>query len=770
MAVAPYNPSLAVSVAKILGTTGNAIVAQGSTTYGTNQTTALQNVINEYAGRFLIWDGQYAHNGLTLPSDAMIYFTPGSGQVLLPGSNAPLMRNSNSLTSRGVGGVQATSTIGSGTAATLGSFGNTNITIIGGIHNANGQAQTSQSMTYGFGCAFQLWGVKYLKLQDMFACDGHAYTFHFANWQYVDMQNIQVDTVNRPVSPSAAGFDGIHFNGPGQFADLRNMILCCGGDALAVNAEDGVTAYPFPFSGNITDFRCDGLTLYQNGTYGYFGVRINSNTSIADRIEITNIRGRTRALAINISGNGWPGTLTNWNVPEDQLIGEGNHRNIKISKVSVDVIQTSSSIGGSIGETPNCDIFIETGNSANIHISDVQKHTPTVAQPIVTVSGQHCFYAYPPVIVLEDVGYIETNAATTMPILNILGNAGQVIVKARSTRVDQIAAGDSPLVVVNSPIAGAGPESLELVGCEGRNINSLVEVLGGTVGTLKIEGIHDQAGAALAAPVTVASGATIRNLDTSKLLTTAASPYWSGSGTVTNNIGVSGTYQEPANGLLRKRCLASFRFSDSGGTTVTDFSGNENNLTAAATIVRGTGPASGANIPYSLTFNGSQSAQAAGNGDLCAGPYTVGVWCYFGSVSGVQVIWAKGSGSPGANFGLAYLNGTAFTMTGGASGSASNALAGTTVAIDTWYLLIITNDMNNMNGYINGSSTPAATRSWSLLSTAPTAYNFGWGIDGAGGSLLSSGSQLAGGFVAAGVWSATQMASYYNSGNGIQLF
>jgi hypothetical protein len=754
------NDQSKITVSGLLGTTGDAIVAQGSTTYGTDYTAALQAIINDNVGRRIIWDGQYSHTGLFIPSNTYIEYLQGAGEILRPNSGVSLLRNSSF--SFGIGGTEAAAP-GAGTPAALGNYGNTNITLIGGIHNCNGQNQTPASSIWQTG--LQFFGVQYLTIKDMQIFDSFHYATQFANVSFFYLQNCRIDQSNRSGTGST---DGLHIHGPAQYIYWLDNTVCTGSDGCAINADDQAEGFPtWPYGGPITDMEVNGLHIYINGNFGQAGFRLQGNSSLMDRIKISGVRGVTRNAVGKFTTSYNIGTMfqaAGYSTLNNGVVGEGNMRNIIVSDVQVDVVETNSQSGGFFTQYPNCHIMIDCGGPLDLTLKNIKINSQTTPEALIAqTNGKSTWYPNPVKISLEDVSYMETNTNNSFhaPLMICNGNIHELVMRGvHSFRTDSTNAADSPLLQINPGCASVGIQNLIIDGCSGRNVNSLVEGNGpGYIGSMTVTNtLHDQCGKTLASPVVLTNGFVIQNSDTRGLTTTATTKV--SGGTIINNIDTGGTYAETANGLLTRRLLSYNRFNDSGGTTVVDQSTNANTFTAAGTITRGVGP-NVTNMPFALTFNGSQAVSCT-NPDLAAGPYSVGCWVNFGSTTGTQCVWGKGSTSAVNNYyGLLYTNGNSLLFSPG-----GNTV--TTFSAGTWYFIVTAVDQYHEYVYVNGTLVGTFSP-WHFPTVLQNACDFIWGSYNSS-NFLSNGSLMSGGFVYTGVLSANQITNLYNSGNGIYVF
>lgn len=743
-----------VLMSTVLRTKGNAVLGPGSTTYGTDYTTALQSLINSAAsaGQLIIGDGRYSHTGLTFPSNTAIWWLPGCGTILRNGANQQLYRNANP--SKGVGGTRGTG-VGNDTPGTVGNITDQHIFMKGGIHNCNVTQQTFSGIA-AHGTAF--WGVSDLWFEDTWFIDGAPW---YANCQYFGGRNI---TCQNNSGPSA----GIQLNGPCRRFDFTN-VTCINpaDDNFAINADDGagdgVTNYPF--GGPITDGVVRGLHM----TGGRQGLRFLSASQRIDRIVVEGIRGDT-ADCWCIVDNFLSGPLAEgcgtW--------GRGNIGSISISDVSVDISAVQAPSGG---ETSQADVFIQCGFE-NISISNWKKESPTAWQPSLYVS---CLNENVMSGTLEVDGYrqLVTNASQSGPAFQVGGGLKNLQVRgANIERADGIGPGDSALLeciyvrgdVVPPP--GGLARTVLVDNLVARNCNSVVKLTNGSISELlQINGLHLNANGHAA--VTIASGCSVRNQDLTRLKSVPiSSKKWSGSGTVGFDIDAGGTYTEQANGPLLPNLVAYYRMDETSGTTAADSTGNGATLNAAHAISSTTGPISG---HAAIAFDGSQmlTLPLPPTAPAALGPYcSVAGWVKLGATTGNYIVVGKGHGddahdrwltllwSSVGNFAAANVGGSIGGTPGSITGTNWNHLA---VTIDRTYGAAVT------TLYVNGASIGTVT--WTTPTTAVTLDPTIFGNDNRGTNavILPAGSAMAGWGIWSAPLSAYQVGLLYNSGSGLNV-
>jgi Concanavalin A-like lectin/glucanases superfamily len=761
---------------------GNAVVAQGSTTYGTDQAANLQALLTASVGGTLVIDGQYSiTTSLSIPSNITIVFPKGCGLIRQANQLGPMMYNSGmisggviSSTARGVGGSDGTAN-GNATPATLsaiGSFPNANIHIVGGILNCNGQNQsTTYNSTYGFFVGLQFWGVDGLRIEDMHVYDSVFYAIHLANVRDVSLLNYKVDQTNRLAS---GGTDGVHVNGPAQYLNFVNCDSLCSDDNLALNADDGGFNHqdgPFPFPGPITDVNVNGWYInHRSGGANTRFLSLISASQLIDRVTVQGVRGNTGNYIADmysyLYGLAPP-------IGESGTFGVSNFGTITCRDWHINLLAPATTAPTTLNAVGSINMQVGSGNFTfdNIHV-----YSPTVAQSLFWIDARYGNYTAQSVVI-NNCSYDEAvTTANNAPLIELNGRCKNLqISNCRVTRAAGLAAADSPILKVmasgNSPIMS---EYIKLDGCHTDNVNSMVEVAGGRIGLLQVSGYHHNSNGNTA--VTIASGATVDNLDTVKLYSDV-SPNYTNAGTVTTNITTGGTFAIRA-GIpnLWDGLLAYYRFNETTGTTVTDQLGSYN-LTAHATITDTTGKISGDNAAvfggaqYYLSSDTAANAQRLEQCALQAQPYSFGGWVNFSSVSTTQVLAGRGGASPATFWGIIYLASSKFSY----NASATPINDSTTRSTSTWYHVMGVCDPYGQIGaalttyfYINGSLS--GTGGFTAPSTPVAADPFCFGSSYTAGTATDYLTAALNGW---GIWAlpltAAQVSLAYNGGTGINV-
>jgi hypothetical protein len=291
-------PQRQILASAILGTTGDANVASGSTTTRTDRAAALNAALS--GGNVnLIVDGQYGlSTSLVLYRNTAVSCLPGMGFIMQPASNAPVVTNAH----------QNAPTAPSGTGGYIVSnIADHDIKVQGCLLNANSlQAVTGVNMfsvqhTVNPRIGIFVVGVHFVGVDDLLfdhneVHDSGTFAAFFSNVTYTRVTN---NYVHQPKPLTAFKLtDGLHFIGPDSFLWIQNNRVNAGDDSIALNADDGnrtgsrdpnYTNSQFPGVkwGWITDAHIDNNTL----DYSYFGLRLYSATEVINRVSVTNTNG-----------------------------------------------------------------------------------------------------------------------------------------------------------------------------------------------------------------------------------------------------------------------------------------------------------------------------------------------------------------------------------------------------------------------------------------------------------------------------------------------
>lgn len=341
------------------GATSDADLSEGSSTFGTDDRTALQALLNLAISNpiTIIWDGKYSTSGtLTVYSNTTIYFTSGNGIIMRNSINADIFKNANP----------------------TGSTTHTDhdIYFLGTdyIINHNGANQSSHDTTTdGWLTPIRFSGVDHVIIQGANILSHRTFGIWLMNCTYWEVSNCLIDYTPAH-SFGATQTDGLHVNGPSSFGVIKNNRFRTGDNPIALNADDifqnttpgGIDACghpnydPIGTNGIISDILAENNTIL-DGTNS--GVRLLSAASAITRVSFYKTTFKSLANSYNIIVDNFP----NQCLPT----GNGNFSDILFDGID---ISTDNSLTGSGS------IFLG-GNIKNITFKNI------VAMNYATVTG-----------------------------------------------------------------------------------------------------------------------------------------------------------------------------------------------------------------------------------------------------------------------------------------------------------------------------------------------------------------------------------------------
>ncbi len=273
------------------GAISDAEIGMNSITFGTDNTTAIQSVLNNARNSpiTVYWDGKYSVTGLKIFSNTTIIANAGCGAILRNHSDKSIFINAGQ---------------------SFNSEKDSNIIIQGGVWNGNyynpeiprGAQSKGDSINGLVGC-FRFHGVDNLIVRDVILYKPATYALAASNITHVLYENIIVDVGPDPLINN----DGLHIDGNSQYGVIRHCVINSHDDGIGLNADDlylrwfdrngthsAEAFYSEAAAGPISDILIEDITL--NSTL--FGIRILSGKSRVDRITIRNVKGYTRGYAV----------------------------------------------------------------------------------------------------------------------------------------------------------------------------------------------------------------------------------------------------------------------------------------------------------------------------------------------------------------------------------------------------------------------------------------------------------------------------------------
>ena len=313
----------------IEGAVSDATITLGSTSYGTDNTTILQAILNKaLTGPLIIfWDGKYSvSNTLKIYSNTTIYFLSGCGIIARPLMDKAIFMNAN--------------------PSTTTTHTDKNISFLGVdyIINGNGQNQTHHNTTVGWINPIKIIGADHITVKGMTIITPRTFHIWFMNCNYITIEDLYLDYGPGVNATDVFGnFDGVHINGPSQFINILNCTTRTFDDCIALNADDiwqntnptgianGQSSYdPYACYGDITDVNINNITLMPGSGFGF---RLLSAASGIDRVHISNVKGSTILQAFIID---------NWHDGAAAHTGVGNIGEVVLQNISLEVLPNGS--------------------------------------------------------------------------------------------------------------------------------------------------------------------------------------------------------------------------------------------------------------------------------------------------------------------------------------------------------------------------------------------------------------------------------------------
>ncbi len=384
------------------GAVSDAEIGMNSITFGTDNTAAIQHVLDKAKDSpiTVYWDGKYSVTGLKIYSNTTIIANAGCGAILRNHSDKSIFINARQ------------------------SFGfekDSNIVISGGIWNGNYYnpeipqgAQSKGDSINGLVTCFRFHGVDNLTVRDAVFYKPATYAIAASNVTHVLYENIIVDVGPNPLINN----DGLHIDGNSQYGVIRHCIINTHDDGIGLNADDlylhwfnrngkpSKTAfYPETAAGPISDILIEDITFNSS----LFGIRILSGKSRVDRITIRNIKGYTKGYAMIID-NFWqdPNLVTR--------AGPGNIGTINIEDFDVAILPDSGT-GFSINES--C-INVST-NIEQLICRNIKRKYFGAGEPTIYIRGENTEIGS-----LEIDGYYSLDTTRNSSIPHILVDGASV--------------------------------------------------------------------------------------------------------------------------------------------------------------------------------------------------------------------------------------------------------------------------------------------------------------------------------------------------------
>lgn len=379
------------------GAISDAEIGMNSVTFGTDNTSAIQNVLDKAKNSpvTVYWDGKYSITGLKIYSNTTIIANAGCGAILRNHSDKSIFINASQ---------------------SFGSEKDSDIIISGGIWNGNyynpeiphGAQSKGDSISGLVGC-FRFYGVDNLIVRDAILYKPATYALAAANVTHVLYENIIVDVGPNPLINN----DGLHIDGNSRYGVIRHCIINSHDDAIGLNADDlylnwyngkndrrGVSSkglfYSEEAAGPISDILIDDITLNSS----LFGIRILSGKSRVDRITIRNIKGYTRGYAMVVDNYQHNPELVTW-------AGPGNIGTINVEDFDVDIYTGD--------EMPNESCINVSTNVEQLIFKNIKRKYFSAGEPTIYIKGKNTVIGS-----LEIDGYYSLDSTKKSTISHIL--------------------------------------------------------------------------------------------------------------------------------------------------------------------------------------------------------------------------------------------------------------------------------------------------------------------------------------------------------------
>lgn len=291
------------------GIISDAIIDTGYASFGTDQTVAIQNILNTASKQnplTVYWDVKISTTGLQIKSYTTIITLPGCGAILRDSSGMFLLRNYNWTAHSN---------------ARLDSF----ITIIGGIWNANAwRSGIARQLGAPVGplqppvlSVVSFMGVKELIVKNSYLLNAYGWAVMLFNIENMIFDNLTIDQGATP----KYGQDGITSTGGMKNITIINSKIRCGDDRITFCPNS--TIYN-EINGDVSNIRIDNIQFLGHGKG--FTFYVAGGNEVRD-IFISNIYGTSESY--------WFGLFNS--LPYPWVTGNKIMKNIHVENVSVEV-------------------------------------------------------------------------------------------------------------------------------------------------------------------------------------------------------------------------------------------------------------------------------------------------------------------------------------------------------------------------------------------------------------------------------------------------
>ncbi len=492
------------------GAISDAVLTEGSVTYGTDNTTVLQTILNNASETNPItvyWDGKYSISStLTVKSNTTIIFSANAGVIARNGMNANIFQNANP------------------TASTthidhdIYFLGNNYI-----INHNRGSQSLSETTAQGWLVPFKMVGVDHLGISGATILSNVTFAVWFMNCDYWSVSDVLIDWTPSQTQTVLFRKDGIHISGPSKYGYVRDAQIKASDDAVALNADDawqstntagmcaaaGVPTYdPYATFGDITDVDIRNVTLLPGSEFGF---RLLSSGSAVKRITISNIKGITTVYGFNIS---------NWNDGCPNNIGPGYISDVTIENSSLEVTPR-------IGLNYKSTYYTIGGNVSNIVFKNISRSNFTA----------NTF----PTFIIERNSNVEnmsienlqiTGGVDNLPVIDVSGFVKNLSI-SNSNITQSLTTITAPLLKLNSTNGGY-ISTLRLDNILADHIDNLIDYSNGQIDYIKATGIKHSYPSTGEGTFLIGTGKVLKSLFLSGYTGKIIS---SGSGTITSSKG-----------------------------------------------------------------------------------------------------------------------------------------------------------------------------------------------------------------------------------------
>jgi hypothetical protein len=290
------------------GLVSDADLSMFSTTYGTDQTAALQSLLDmggNPANPLVIYvDGRYSASQLKVKSHTTLIGVDSGGFIQRPGIAKPFVVNYNR----------------SGTTRTDENITLQNLVINGSGHLSDGTNNRGYHSAEGFSMVASFRGTENVTLSGCTFRNGRIWMVYFSNSVNPTVENCTIahsmTYTDQGHVLDVLGHDGIGFGGPCSGVTVTGNSIASYDDAIALKCNDGM----FPNVSETTEY--SGIRAYDPYTsYGDISVTEFSNNHFEGALHGIRILTKSHSITGNTVINGLTGTVGDFLLAYDDLYG-----------------------------------------------------------------------------------------------------------------------------------------------------------------------------------------------------------------------------------------------------------------------------------------------------------------------------------------------------------------------------------------------------------------------------------------------------------------